>query len=123
MSNEKLSPEIMEKIEQYTKDRYPINEVTTKADQSALEMFRSIFKEGAERGATIALTKQWVKVTDRLPENYNYVLIAGKFKEGIGVFGQTHYCINGKWYNNYCAQPVTYIEITHWMPLSSPPQD
>lgn len=68
MSNEKLSPEIMEEIQQYIKDRYPINEVTPKADQSTLEMFRSIFKEGAERGATIALTKQWVKVEEELKD-------------------------------------------------------
>ncbi len=55
---------------------------------------------------------EWISVKDRLPEQYDHVLIAN------GKIVTTAYFQDGEFVGE-----ETDIVITHWMPLPQPPKD
>lgn len=62
---------------------------------------------------------EWISVTERLPEEWEPVLVRSKF-EFIEV---AWYIGIGKW--RYTANAALFEEgsITHWMPLPEPPKE
>jgi hypothetical protein len=60
---------------------------------------------------------KWIPVTERLPEEWEPVLVRSKF----GFLEAAWYIGIGKW--RYTANAVLFEEgsITHWMPLPDPP--
>ena len=66
-------------------------------------------------GVTI---QKWIPVTERLPDVNKFVLVYGE-----GIVGEaTRDGTDGKFYwagsDEYCSA----IDVTHWMPLPSPPK-
>lgn len=74
---------------------------------------------------------EWIKVTDRLPEEGREVIVTTKYfdpKSGFvyesigGVYYEDeewHYC------GTFCAEEDDTVleEVTHWMPLPDPAED
>lgn len=59
------------------------------------------------------LSPKWIKCSDRLPEDYDIVIISG----GLGYFtGKKWISVIGTEYNEI------QWEVTHWMPLPSCPK-
>lgn len=63
---------------------------------------------------------KWIKCSERLPDNFNDVIVAGKSLEGEMISGFGYYLeFSECWVSN-----ETYLDeatITHWMPLPEPP--
>lgn len=67
------------------------------------------------RKAAAALRAQeWISVDERLPPHAREVLAAGPGVEGVTML----YCQDGRWYDGPADE---WVNITHWMPLPSPP--
>lgn len=62
-------------------------------------------------GATI---QRWIPVTERLPENEEYVLVCTRSRNGSRNVDKG-YCYNGGWAHRGTAK------VTHWMPLPQAP--
>jgi len=63
---------------------------------------------------------EWIKVSDRLPEHRQHVIVACKNQFGCDVFDD-HY------FNNRTGHFVKYGDtktsgVTHWQPLPRPPE-
>ena len=73
------------------------------------------------------LSKQWVDVNDRLPEDGTdksiYCLVVSKY-DGIVVrpYNQYHKCWDDEDGDDHYCEP-TDGKITHWMPLPEPPEN
>lgn len=114
-----LSPELMEMIE----DAYPVSHEIIRAkllanglpegfidaDKLMKRANENLFRRVvAIYGASLALQQQWVKVSERLPEDDSAV-ITYNGKIGIGWF--------------FVGEFVNNSKVTHWMPLPLPPND
>jgi hypothetical protein len=80
---------------------------------------------------------EWIKVTDYLPELFDYVLVYAKFKGtnepcpiSIARYNEKEweFVNSSPWMPNYGAYmdieyPMDHDDITHWMPLPKPPKD
>lgn len=59
---------------------------------------------------------RWIPVTERLPDNYELVMVGWAGRRDIGK----GYVLFGKWHDPYFSQPDAN-QPTHWMPLPEPP--
>ena len=69
--------------------------------------------------AAAALISQlpcWIPVAERLPQQYEIVMVGWAGRRDIGE-GYLH---NGKWHDPLVCQPDVN-QPTHWMPLPAPP--
>lgn len=69
---------------------------------------------------------EWISVEDRLPEFYEWVLVAAKFVAGpqwIATAYRNRLVNSGDWYWWWLRYPSEIGEVTHWMPLPEPPKD
>lgn len=66
-------------------------------------------------------SSEWVKVEDRFPEGDGYYLIYGCHSKGCpkNVFEALFIKHRGKRY--FTANGIKSKEVTHWMPLPTPP--
>lgn len=64
-----------------------------------------------DNGVTI---QRWIPVTERLPENEEYVLVCTRSRNGSRNVDKG-YCYNGGWAHRGTAK------VTHWMPLPQAP--
>lgn len=61
---------------------------------------------------------EWISVKDNLPEDKKYVLLYGsKYCDEV-CLGRL---IDGKWFEIEFGEIRTQENITHWMPLPTPP--
>ena len=68
-----------------------------------------------EKQATSDESKQWIPVTERLPEEEGeYLAYCGEY-DGICVIYYDILVTKGKW-------RCKWKEVTHWMPLPTPPK-
>lgn len=61
----------------------------------------------------------WIKVTDRLPEIDQRVLVFDKY----GVHGGCQIDIEYRYDQDFWEGQGVHSSITHWMPLPLPPED
>lgn len=62
---------------------------------------------------------KWISVSERLPENRDYVLVCTKNKfYGTRNISKAYFG-DGKWY----GQGGRWTNVTHWMPLPEPPKE
>ena len=64
--------------------------------------------------------KQWIPVTERLPEKEGSYLVCSK----TGKVYTSHYYTEKKCSGGYIRKPAwSHPNITHWMPLPEPPKE
>lgn len=74
--------------------------------------------EKAKKTNKTNVVMEWIKVSERLPELGERVLVCEKdFGVQVG-----HLDIKVKWQFSYSSFP-SVIKITHWMPLPNPPKE
>lgn len=118
---------IIEKLESYKPDNIydGYNSIREKQDQRVSEVLDSLkaeFESDYENGH-IPIIYNWIKCSDKLPENGKNVLVV--IKEGgytdicVGeTYGEGDWMISGEfWYEK--SDPA----ITHWMPLPESPKE
>jgi len=66
----------------------------------------------------IAAEPDWIPVTERLPDEYEVVMVGWAGRRDIGK----GYLLNGKWHDPLVCIPDVN-QPTHWMPLPTPPSD
>jgi hypothetical protein len=63
------------------------------------------------------LSMEWIKVTDKLPENKKTVLFSDSEEVYVGYLDT-----NNNWYEFIYSEDGDWIKyVTHWMPLPKPP--
>ena len=64
---------------------------------------------------------KWISVKDRLPEESGKVLVYCK----DGYMTDVNYSAKHQQFNNYdvCAKQNEVWDVTHWMPLPTPPEE
>lgn len=84
------------------------------------DAYRKVMTDEHNRVAKLAWEKEhcWIPVTERLPEEFENVLVANKRGK--------HYDIDKGWWNgsyfDRCAKSG-YHSVTHWMPLPPAPKE
>ncbi|AWY06887.1 MAG: protein of unknown function DUF551 [Caudoviricetes sp.] len=65
----------------------------------------------------------WISAGDRLPEFYDWVLVAVESVAGpLGVMtAYRNRLVSGDWYWWWFGYPSSIGNVTHWMPLPTPP--
>lgn len=96
-----------------------INKATTTEEAKVLFTAKDVIYSQQRYVMDVQPVNQWISVNDRLPNNYEEVLVASKlgnivyfawYDADISMFmGHSH-----MW---------TTREVTHWMPLPEPPKD
>lgn len=67
-------------------------------------------------------TSEWIRVADRLPKTYEWVLIYEPDAEEKSRSVRCSFVRdNGNWYGGF--SDLDAIEVTHWMPLPEPPKE
>ncbi len=64
------------------------------------------------------MSGEWIPVTERLPDQYEIVMVGWAGRRDIGK-GYLHH---GKWRDPLVCKPDAN-QPTHWMPLPAPPAD
>ena len=82
----------------------------------------NLLANGVTFGEDTDVPGKWIPVSERLPENRDYVLVCTKNK----FYGTRHiskvskaYFGDGKWY----GQGGCWTNVTHWMPMPQPPKE
>jgi hypothetical protein len=65
-----------------------------------------------------AILDGWIPVTERLPDEYEVVMVGWAGRRDIGK----GYLFNGKWHDPLVCMPDVN-QPTHWVPLPAPPTD
>lgn len=73
-------------------------------------------KNEAEPFGASAGSLAWIPVTERLPDQYEIVMVGWAGRRDIGK-GYLHH---GKWHDPLVCKPDV-MQPTHWMPLPAPP--
>jgi hypothetical protein len=86
----------------------------------AIESTNKAYQMISEAYEAEVTKKNWIPVTERLPEKYTAVLAAGNGEVACGLFvGFAEPAHVASWdLDNVAAEPVT-----HWMPLPEPPKE
>lgn len=74
-------------------------------DIYTMDIAKGIYKEGYRKQS------EWISVEDRLPKQWQYVLVFDGFEIGTDFIASS-----GMWYEH------DHKDITHWMPLPEPPK-
>ena len=108
-----------EEIAQYViNNRFAISQNEKVSD---FEMYHDIVYSIKE------LTPQWIKVTDRLPEESNSVLCYNGNHIRIGFLDKYFNMLDGKWtmmpriWKDSIRDNILEWDVTHWMPLPEKP--
>lgn len=64
-------------------------------------------------------TDNWIKVSERLPEQIGSYLVFYRDKEGLKCMAWGFYNSNGEW----CVENKKLPTVTHWQPLPNAPKD
>lgn len=93
--------------------------------------YPAIVKRAIEEAPTVQVMGEWISVDDRLPvndyekhwKNRNYYLVYTKpcGKMFVAKYG---YKDNDWWcdMNDFVLNDKNWLQVTHWMPLPTPPQ-
>lgn len=107
-----------------------INKIKSYKEKRSSPAYESGFNDAIDRVVSLLNSnplhppmEKWIPVSERLPENDDFVLICGEFPSGVDVFGQTHYYSSGYWWDDNSGEPVTEAAVTHWMPLPLHPKN
>jgi hypothetical protein len=65
---------------------------------------------------------EWIKVTDRLPEQDEYVLVLVEMNELYSKYMVGWYDYGYGFKFNELGKDINGIKATHWMPLPEPPK-
>jgi hypothetical protein len=109
-----------------------MNEPMTEAELVRIENFLSVGAKYGEEGSIVALPlvaevrrlragRQWTGVDERLPQEFEYVLICAHDDVTMGRYE------GGDWQDyvntGYDCVPDSLYGVTHWMPIPEPPQE
>lgn len=87
-------------------------------DQRLATKGRTMTQDNEEPSAASVGSLAWISVTERLPDQYEIVMVGWAGRRDIGK-GYLH---NGKWHDPLVCKPDAN-QPTHWMPLPAPPTD
>lgn len=73
-------------------------------------------QDNEEPSAASAGSLAWISVTERLPDQYEIVMVGWAGRKDIGK-GYLHH---GQWHDPLVCEPDAN-QPTHWMPLPAPP--
>ena len=132
MSTERTPLVTDERVEQVIKALYPINGLT-KGPDTRMQLIRRVAAERmacelrdiyeatlSSKDAEIeALRNPWISVKDRLPIKERWVIVVAD-----GAMNCAWYDKKRGWHNGFNERPknIRIEEITHWMPLPTPPK-
>lgn len=88
-----------------------------------LEQLQSTLTQKDQRIAELEREREWISIHDRLPEGQTEVLVyMPKYGSNINVYFLTDLDPNRKTWFNCFFDTKPFADVTHWMPIPTPPQ-